>query len=157
MDSNVLNRKGFSLIELSLVFAIVAVLLGLVFYAAPGIRQLAMAKRTVEEMDLLASASCRYYLGNGAYPQDVSDLRPAYLTPQTSGVNPFGNVYVIRPGISSVTVSTLLPKDILATGIFGSTQIVIENQGVHDLVSVTRSVESTTWNLQYDKKHIFHQ
>ena len=151
-----MRRKGFSIIELSLVIAIAAVILGTALYSAGRIRQAALARRAVQELDALASASAQYYLGNGAYPAEVSDLRPVYLGLEASGVNPFGNAYTITSGISSVTVSTLLPKGLVTLESFGS-QLVVKNQGTSDLVSVTKSIESATWGLQYDKKQIFRQ
>ncbi|WP_128699328.1 hypothetical protein [Candidatus Velamenicoccus archaeovorus] len=119
-------------------------------------RQAVLAKKTIQEMDVLADASVQYYLGNGAWPQDAADLRPAHLSPEATGINPFGNVYTITGGVSSVTISTALPKGLIMSENFGS-EIVVQNQGANDLVSVTRSVESTAWGLQYDKKNIFHQ
>ncbi len=156
MDCDILKKDGFSLIELSLVFAIAFLSLGAAFYSAARMRQSALAMRTIQELDALASASAQYYLESGAWPQDVADLRPAYLSPQATDVNPFGNVYAITGGASSVTVSTALPKGLITPENSGS-EIVVQNQGANDLVSVARSVESTTWGLQYDKKNIFHQ
>jgi len=156
MDRDILKNGGFNLIELSLVFAIAAMLLGAVFCSAARTRRIALAGRTIQEMDALASASTQYYLGIGAWPQDVADLRPAHLSPEATGINPFGNVYTIAGGVSSVTISTALPKGLITPENSGS-EIVIQNQGANDLVSVTRSVESTAWGLQHDKKNIFHQ
>lgn len=156
MDRDILETKGFSLIELSFVFAIAVILLGAAFYSFARMRQAVLAKRTIQEMDALADAGVQYYLGNGAWPQEVVDLRSVYLSPEVTGSNPFGNVYVVAGGVSSVTVSTALPKGLITTGSSGS-GIVVHNQGTDDLVSVTRSVESTTWGLQYEKKNIFHQ
>ncbi len=156
MDRDILETEGFSLIELSFVFAIAVILLGVVFYSAARMRQAVLAKKTIQEMDVLADASVQYYLGNGAWPQDVVDLRSVYLSSEVTGSNPFGNVYAITGGVSSVTVSAALPKGLVTTGNSGS-GIVVRNQGTDDLVSVTRSVESTTWGLQYEKKNIFHQ
>ena len=48
MDSDVLGRKGFSLIELSLMLAITAILLAIALYSAKAVRQAALAERTVE-------------------------------------------------------------------------------------------------------------
>ena len=156
MDRNVLEKRGFSLIELSLVFVIGAILLGTVFYSARSIRQAALARKTIQELDVLVSASSQYYLGNGAYPTCVLDLRPVYLSPQATGVNPFGNAYCVTPGVLSVSVSTLLPKGLLTPQSFGS-EVVVINQGNNDLVSVTKPLESGIWSLKYDKKNIYRQ
>ena len=156
MDSDVLGRRGFSLLELSLVFAVAAVLLGVVFYCAGRIRQAASAQRTVNELEAIASVSTQYYLENGAWPGNLSDLRPSYLSPTSSDFNPFGNAYTITPGTSRASVSTRLPKGLVTNNSFGS-EVVVENQGNNDLVSVTKSVESANWRLKYEKKYIYHQ
>ena len=70
-------------------------------------------------------------------------------------LNPFGNAYVITGGDDAVSVSTILPKGlIIATSM--ASEVVVVNQGNNDLVTVTKSQESTLWSLQYEKKYIYH-
>jgi hypothetical protein len=75
---------------------------------------------------------------------------------QSSGLNPFGNAYTITSNASSVSVSTLLPKGLITSRGYGC-QIVVVNQGNNDLVSVTKTPESGTWKLKYEKKYIYKQ
>ena len=156
MDNNVLKRRGFSLAELSLVLMLAGVFIAAAFYSAAKIRQIASAQRVIEELDSIAIESTRYYSERGAWPVSLSDLRPSYLVQQSSDVNPFGNAYTITSNTSSVSVSTLLPKGLITSKSYGS-EVVVVNQGNNDLVSVTKTPESKTWKLKYEKKYIYKQ
>jgi len=155
MDGNVLGRRGFSLIELAMALAVIAVILAVVLYSAKAIRQVALAERTVDELNGIAVASTRYYGQNGSWPGTLSDLRAGgYLGPGSSDLNPFGNAYVIAGGNERVSVSCVLPKGLVSMRSFGS-ELVVVNQVNNDLVSVTRSFETGIWKLKYEKKYIF--
>ncbi len=156
MDNNVLAKRGFSLAELSLVLMVASVFIAASFYFAAKIRQIASAQRVVEEMDSIAAAGTRYYSERGAWPVNLSDLRPSYLVQQSSDVNPFSNAYTITSNVLSVSVSTLLPKGLITNKSYGS-EVVVVNQGNNDLVSITKSPESRTWKLKYEKKYIYKQ
>ena len=156
MDNNVLKRRGFSLAELSLVLMLAGVFIAAAFYSAAKIRQVASGIRALEELDSIALASARYYSERGAWPVSLADLRPSYLVQQSSDVNPFGNAYTITSNASRVSVSTLLPKGLVTSKSFGS-EVVVVNQGNNDLVSITKTPESRTWKLKYEKKYIYKQ
>ena len=156
MDNNVLAKRGFSLAELSLVLMVASVFIAVSFYSAAKIRQVVSAQRVIEELDSIAAAGTRYYSEHGAWPTGLSDLRPSYLGQQSSDLNPFGNAYTITSGASGVSVFTFLPKGLLTNKSFGS-EVVVVNQGNNDLVSITKSPESRTWNLKYEKKYIYKQ
>lgn len=156
MDNNVLAKRGFSLAELSLVLMIVSVFIAASFYSAAKIRQVALAQRTINELNTIATVSTQYYLENGAWPVNLSGLRPKYLVANSGNLNPFGNVYTITSNASSFSVSTLLPKGLLTNKSHGS-EVVVVNQGNNDLVSITKSPESRTWKLKYEKKYIYKQ
>lgn len=126
------------------------------FYSAAKIRQSACAQRVIEELDAIAAASDRYYSEHGAWPVNISGLRPSYLTQQSIELNPFGNAYTITSNILSFSVSTLLPKGLITNKSYGS-EVVVINQGNNDLVSITKSPESRTWKLKYDKKYRYKQ
>jgi len=154
MDNNVLARRGFSLVELSLVLMVVSVFIAASSYSAAKIRQVASAQRVIEELDSIVLASTRYYSEHGAWPASLSDLRPGYLVQEECDLNPFGNVYTITSNAVSFSVSTLLPKNLVSNKSYGS-EVVVVNQGNNDLVSITKSPESRTWNLKYEKKYIY--
>jgi len=156
MDNNVLKRRGFSLAELSLVFMLAGVFIAAAFYSAAKIRQIASAQRVIEELDSVVLASTRYYSERGAWPVSLADLRPSYLVQQSSDFNPFGNAYTITSNASSISVSTLLPKNLVTSKSYGS-EVVVVNQGNNDLVSITKTPESRTWKLKYEKKYIYKQ
>ena len=154
MDSNVLKRRGFSLAELSLVFMVVSVFLAAVVCSAAKIRQAASAQRVIEELNAIAVASSGYYSEHGAWPASSADLRPGYLTQQSTAVNPFGNAYIITSNAFSLSVSTLLPKGLVSGKSYGS-EVVVINQGSNDLISITTPPETRTWKLKYEKKYIY--
>jgi len=156
MDSDFLERRGFSLVELSLVLMVASLLIAVSFYSAVKIRQAALAQRTINELNTLATVSTQYYLENGAWPNSLSDLRPKYLGFNSSDVNPFGNAYTIIADTSKVSVSALLPKGLITNKSFGS-EVVVVNQGNNDLVSITKSPDSRNWKLKYEKKYIYKQ
>ena len=126
------------------------------FYSAAKIRQIASAQRVIEELDSVVLASTRYYSERGAWPVSLADLRPSYLVQQSSDFNPFGNAYTITSNASSISVSTLLPKNLVTSKSYGS-EVVVVNQGNNDLVSITKTPESRTWKLKYEKKYIYKQ
>ena len=156
MDSHVLAKRGFSLVELGLVLMVVSVFIAVSSYSAAKIRQVVKAQRTINELDAIASVSTQYYLENGAWPATLSDLRPKYLSSTSGDLNPFGNIYTIVGNVSRVSVSTVVPKGVITEKSFGS-EIVIVNQGTNDLVSLSKSVESGNWKLKYEKKYIYQE
>jgi len=135
---------------------VISIFIAVSFYSAAKIRQLASAQRVIEDLDSIALASTRYYSEQGAWPMNISDLRPGYLVQQSSDLNPFGNVYTIISNASSFSISTLLPNGLITNKSYGS-QVVVVNQGNNDLVSITKSPESRTWKLRYEKKYIYKQ
>lgn len=156
MDSDILGRRAFSLIELGLVLMVVSLLVAVSSYSAARIRQVVKAQRTIHELDTLASVSTRYYLDHGAWPADTAGLRPGYIGADSSDLNPFGNAYTIAGNVSYVSVSTLLPKGLVTEKSFG-TEVVVVNQGANDLASISKSLESLNWKLKYEKKYIYQE
>ncbi len=126
------------------------------FYSAAKIRQVYKAQRVISELESIALASTRYYSEHGAWPAALADLRPSYLVQESGDVNPFGNAYAIASNPLSVSVSTILPKGLITSKSYGS-EVVVVNQGNNDLVSITKSPESRTWKLKYEKKYIYKQ
>jgi len=156
MDSHVLTKRGFSLVELGLVLMVVSMFIAISSYSAAKIRQVVKAQRILNELDSIASVSTQYYLENGAWPATLSDLRPKYLSPTSGDLNPFGNAYTIAGNVSRVSVSTVVPRGVITEKSFGS-EIVIVNQGSNDLVSLSKSIESRNWKLKYEKKYIYQE
>ena len=140
--------------ELSLAFAILALAILAVFYSSGKIRQVASAQRVIVELDSIATASIRYYSEHGVWPVSLAALCPGYLVQGANGLNPFGNVYTITPRVEAISVSTLLPAGLVTNKSLGN-EVVIQNQGSNDLVSVTKSFTSSIWQLKYEKKYIY--
>jgi len=155
MDSNLLTRRGFSLLETSFALLLVIVFMSSVICLAVRIKQGAFSQRVINELGAIATASLNYYAENGAWPANVADLRPGYLESQTGSLNPFGNAYTITGGLSSVSVSTVLPRGLISRDSLAGGAVVL-TEGNTDLVSVTKSPESNNWKLKYEKKYIYH-
>ncbi|MEP0844035.1 MAG: prepilin-type N-terminal cleavage/methylation domain-containing protein, partial [Phycisphaerae bacterium] len=62
-------RRGFTLIELAVVFAVIAILVTVVAFTARGGRTSAKIKQTRATMDVLKLAMDEYRAARGAYPR----------------------------------------------------------------------------------------
>lgn len=106
------SQRGFTLIELALVLAILAVLAGAaVPYAATQVRNQA-AEKVAREMLAMADAAKSYYVANSAWPASISTLQTAgYLPSGWSATNPFGNAYTISSA-TTLTVASTVASDV---------------------------------------------
>jgi len=62
--------RGFTLVELLVVIAVIAILAGLLLTAMPGIKNAAVKKRVKAELQMVAIAIDNYKLKLGSYPPD---------------------------------------------------------------------------------------
>ena len=132
----------------------IAVIIMALIVSSARIRQEAQGERVLRDLDAIATSSIQYYKANSSWPINLASLMPGYLSLNVSGINPFGNAYVINPQVSGVTVSTLMPCGLITTEGFGS-EVVVLNQANNDLVSITKPIESSVWQLEYEKKYIY--
>ena len=105
-------QQGFTLIELVLVLAILAVLGGAaVPYAATQIRNQA-AEKVAREMLAIADAAKSYYVANSAWPPGIATLQSTgYLPASWPAQNPFGNAYTITSA-ATLTIESTVPSDV---------------------------------------------
>ncbi|MCH2182826.1 MAG: type II secretion system major pseudopilin GspG [Mariniblastus sp.] len=102
------DRRGFTLMELLLVMAILVIMASMVTFAFLQIQQNAQSDATLSQISTLESACMQYKLQVGRFPNTLDDLhiQPAGLTTrQWRGpflqdpvpMDPWGNEYVYSP------------------------------------------------------------
>lgn len=106
------SKKGFSLIELCIVLAVLAVLAGSITPVFIKRIQVKAGEKTALEISAIEQAGLAYYADNNAWPQNLADLQNAgYLNPSWATNNPWQNPYTISSSAGSFTVSTIVPQE----------------------------------------------
>lgn len=106
------SKKGFSLVELCIVLAILAVLAGSITPVYIKRIQVKAGEKTSLEMSVIQQAALSYYLENNAWPDNLTALQTAgYLNPSWVTNNPWQNPYAIYSSLGSFTVSTIVPQE----------------------------------------------
>ena len=105
------NRCAFSLIELSISMAIVAILASSIVPLAIRSFQIKAGEKTALEMAMIQDASRNYYLDHKSLPADIPTLEAqSYLNPKWIAINPWQNPYLISSTAKQLTVSTKVPS-----------------------------------------------
>lgn len=108
MDSYILKKDGFSILELSIGLLICGILLLMVLMAGKGIIMNAKLKKNQTELNTVAQACREYYQQQGRWPAQVSDLQPFFLSAgintQSFVFNPQDNIIQISSSSESITV-----------------------------------------------------
>ena len=110
-----MNKKGFTLLELTIVMAIATILLGAATPVAVKRVQIAYAQKAAQEMNILEDAAKNYYATNDTWPNTVQDLKDdGYLSSTWVAKNAWGNDYVITPAPDgrSFSVASNVPSDL---------------------------------------------
>lgn len=98
--------RGFSLIELTIVIGILAMLaLGTIPYLESQ-RQIARAHKTAAEMKTWLESAMAFYTATNAWPADQNVMVVGGYMNASDLINPWGNVYTARPVGGSFEVST---------------------------------------------------
>ena len=106
------NKNGFSLIELCIVLAILAILAGSITPVFIKRIQVKAGEKTAVEMSVIQQAASAYFVTNNAWPANLAALQNAgYLNPSWVTNNPWQNVYAISSTANSFTVSTTVPQE----------------------------------------------
>ncbi|MFC2074977.1 competence type IV pilus minor pilin ComGE [Bdellovibrionota bacterium] len=81
---SIMNKKGFTLIELIIVLAVIAIIIGVVIPTIQGMQEEANLTRAEQELNTLRTAVQSYFRHNDAYPVDVhatlTGATPAIIT-----------------------------------------------------------------------------
>jgi prepilin-type N-terminal cleavage/methylation domain-containing protein len=101
------GKKGFTLIELSLVVVLAAILAGAVIPNFVRSLHIEASRKTALEISQIAEASRVYYVQENSWPNDLQVLKTSgFLDSDWEGKNPFGNFYILELNGSNLQVST---------------------------------------------------
>jgi prepilin-type N-terminal cleavage/methylation domain-containing protein len=106
------NEQAFSLIEIAVVLAVMALLSGAVIPSY--IRGLRMdaARKTALEMSQLSEAARAFYVDKRIWPMDISELKTqGFLDADWEAKNPFGYLYALKTDAGKIYVTTDLTAD----------------------------------------------
>jgi prepilin-type N-terminal cleavage/methylation domain-containing protein len=115
MDGYFLNMRlkihGFSLLEMSMVMSVAAILATAVIPMAIRSMEIKAAEKTAMEIEFSQQASRKYYKDNGQWPADFQQLKTAgYLSSQWTSSNPWHNPYVMTLNANSLSIATDVPS-----------------------------------------------
>jgi len=162
MDNNVALKKGFTVLEVTLVIVILGGLLTMVIGNCMNFINRAKFQATVREMGTIAEAAIDYYNSSSndphtlAWPISISSLAPTYM-PKAVTSSPLGGSYQMAFANNMVTVSTVIPKGIGLDPMEGSF-INLTSVPEGDQISITRSIPNEfSGRLSYDLKYLYKQ
>ncbi len=158
MDSHLIEREGFTLLELVLAAGVGAAVLTAVAVNGMSLINRARLEATVSEMNSIAEAAIEFYDSSSpdplqmAWPAGLSDLVPQYL-PHALTQSPFGNNYQLAAVNHRVTVSTQVPRGLAKDTSLGNLFSVVA-EGGFDRISISRIVPNAfSGRLSYELKH----
>jgi type II secretory pathway pseudopilin PulG len=171
MDCDIAMKKGFALLELTLVALIIGILSATIIINGTNFINRAKFQATVREMGSIAQAAVDYYNSSNnpndprdpqplSWPADIStlannkDSNNNYI-PQDSTTNPFGFNYQLGFANNMVTVSTTIPSGILIDHSEGSFLNIIPVPAGQQ-ISITQSIPNEfSGRLDYDLQYLY--
>ena len=106
------SSKGFTLIELCVVMAILAILAGSATPVFIKRIQIKAGEKTALEISAIEQAALAYYVTNNVWPSNIQTLQSSgYLNPSWVTNNPWQNSYNVSSTQNSFTVSTTVPAE----------------------------------------------
>ena len=134
------QQRAFSLIELSISMAIVAILASSIIPIAIRSFQIKAGEKVALEMIMIQDASRNYYLDHSSWPADISTLETqGYLNSKWIAVNPWQKPYQISTTNLGLSVSTDVPLQWTNLVASHLTAAVINNTTVSSTVSSLES------------------
>ncbi|MBF0331013.1 MAG: tail fiber protein [Candidatus Omnitrophica bacterium] len=106
-------KKGFTLIELSMVLVVSAILAGAVVPNFIRSVRIEAGRKTAMEISQIAEALRAYYVDQNKWPETFDDLSAkGFIDPAWIRKNPFGKPYVFQLNGVNLDIVTVLPLEI---------------------------------------------
>lgn len=142
------NKKGFSLIELASVLAVIAILIVAVA-SGSGMRETARVQSAAESIRTLRGAAENYIAsGNLTYTgMDIAALKSSSFLPSGftgTGTNPFGGDYSIGPNATDAT-----KFDVSLTAVTSSVDTKLTSLFNSQADSISYDGTSQTWTVTF--------
>lgn len=102
------NKKGFTLVELVIVLAVLAIIAAIAIPAAGAIMSDANKRADASNAEMYNNAIQLHYAANGAYPADAAAARTAittYSKAKSVSAPKQGGLYVYNPTTGEVTIT----------------------------------------------------
>ena len=115
------SRKGFSLVELIVAIAIIAVLIGILIPTIAGVRKAAKAADTRNQISRIAAAIERYNGDFHAYPGPFSN---AQVTPGTVPLT-IGPTIGATPSVALAGVGSITSTENMVVGLIGGIRVTV--------------------------------
>ena len=153
MERHILKYQGFSLVELSIVMGVIAVLATAILPIAVRSIEMKAGEKTVTEVVLIQDAARKFYSQQKAWPSDLAQLQAmGYLSTRWSLLNPWGNPYQISSTPKIFSVSTVVPQNLVSMLAFRLPQssvdqgIVSSAIGIGTVTGVVPAGVITVWS-----------
>jgi prepilin-type N-terminal cleavage/methylation domain-containing protein len=104
------KKSGFTLVELMIVAAIIAILAAIVIPLLANNRQRAVAAEAQNLLGVAATACKVYYAENGSWPASIAAL-PTMTVSELGNAKYFGPVTIATPGIGAYVLSVTADAD----------------------------------------------
>ena len=145
------------MLEVTVILFIVGVILSMVIPNCIGRINRAKYEKTVNELTAIAQASVDYYISQGAWPTEISQLVPQFM-PQAVTFSPFGTMYQINTvnvPYNMATISVLVPAGIAQKNPEGQL-LEINNEGPQDQIEISKTVQNEfTSRLNYQLNYVY--
>ena len=106
-------RSGFTLIELALAMALLALLSSAIVPVAIRRTELDLAHRTGREVTSIQEGARWFYVDQKRWPNSLAELQgSSYLNPAWNGLSPFGEAYTVTQTATFFSVSVRVPAGV---------------------------------------------
>lgn len=105
------TNKGFSLLEMSVVMAVVTILTTAI--APVFIKQIEIkaGEKSAQEISIIQESARKYYVDNNTWPATINDLKNGgYINPSWTAANPWGFQYTVANNTLTFSVSNQVPS-----------------------------------------------